>query len=687
MTSSAPRSPVDSPSAGLSRPQLANGTPRHQHSASSSGLVSNKSRRSLAALARDKVVGLAGIGTTSPQTLRSTTSSNSLQTQQQQLAAGGRPALPRNITSPPAIVAGPQTSNEPLPSMAQSSKQPPIMKPAYQGSSTQVDKTLDGRMFVKDLKDIFASMISTVKIGDHRVKFRKVEDTFMSEDAMDSLKHLTLKRVHKTNDPAAPEKAIQTIYSTTFSMGLDTARTTLQQFVDARFLEPADGKVYSLFPTQGVVWKVTSKGIQILKRWVDRNGSTSPQIDALIRKAQMSIVVLERDSETDRVSHDKTTIELVFRRMCGIDGPNLKPNTTLSDSDSVSEYVTGMIGVKMARDRRVMGKPVPYTFTGKAGCDWLLDCCTTIDRREPIELCEQFVRYGLIVPVIEDKQFIRAFPSARHFQPTKVAIYAVTEKGQRTCGWIARPPSVSSEDSAEGEHDKLKMPRDSNMSRFNMIMKDPALRMLFREHLSLSLCEENLNFYTDVQTLLRRFHELKERDEGVLTYSHNRECLATAYSKSFNRPVKSLLTFLGLYNSFLASGAPSELNIDHSLRTRLDLQMIRTDVGNDEQREQLDKIMQLIELAATSVAKLMASDSVPKFMRDPRYATIIRNHQVDQMAPQRAVSPAPSPSGGSTSTLETAPSPASTVSDKPVLSRSNTSMRAQASTAGSNPPA
>lgn len=569
--------------------------------------------------------------------------------------------------------------------MAQPNRAPPQLKPAYQGSSTQVDKTIDGRMFVKDLKDIFASMISTVKLGDHRVKFRKVADTFMSEDAMDSLKHLTLKRVHRTVDPAAPEKAIQTIYSTTFSMGMDTARTTLQQFVDARFLEAADGKMYPQFPTQGVVWQVTSKGIQILKRWVDRNGSTSNQIDMLIRKAQMNIIVLERDPETDRVSHDKTTIELVFRRMCGIDGPNLKANTALSDSDSVSEYATGMIGVKMARDRRVMGKVVPYTFTGKSGCDWLLDCCTTIDRREPRELCEQFVRYGLIAPAIEDKQFIQAFPSARQFQPTKVAIYAVTEKGQRTCGWIARPPSVSSEDSGEGEHEKLKMPRDSNMNRFNSIMKDPALRMLFREHLSLSLCEENLNFYTEVQILLKRFHELKTRDEGVLTYGHNRECLANAYSKLLDCDINLLLTVSGLYNSFLASGAPSELNIDHSLRTRLDFQMIRTDVGNDEQREQLDKIIQLIELAAVSVAKLMASDSVPKFMRDQRYATIIRNHQLDQL-PQRAMSPAPSPSGGSISTQDTAPSPASSI-EKPALSRANTSKRSQASANETKPSA
>ena len=65
----------------------------------------------------------------------------------------------------------------------------------------------------------------------------------------------------------------------------------------------------------------------------------------------------------------------------------------------------------------------------------------------------------------------------------------------------------------------------------------------------------------------------------------------------------------GLYNSFLASGAPSELNIDHALRNRMDSRMIRTDTDEDSMRESLEDVVELFELAQNTVFKLMASVS------------------------------------------------------------------------------
>lgn len=69
------------------------------------------------------------------------------------------------------------------------------------------------------------------------------------------------------------------------------------------------------------------------------------------------------------------------------------------------------------------------------------------------------------------------------------------------------------------------------------------------------------------------------------------------------------LTETGLYNSFLASGAPSELNIDHSLRNRLDSRMIRTNTDDTAMRESLEDVVELFELAQSAVFKLMASVS------------------------------------------------------------------------------
>ena len=109
----------------------------------------------------------------------------------------------------------------------------------------------------------------------------------------------------------------------------------------------------------------------------------------------------------------------------------------------------------------------------------------------------------------------------------------------------------------------------------------------------------------------------------------------------------------GLYNAFLAPGSPCELNIDHALRNSLAGRMTKA-VGDDESMfKSLQEVEQLFEMAQTSVFKLMSSvsfillsppapsprfmavrlneqqDSVPKFLRDPKYTIVLQEHDVD----------------------------------------------------------
>jgi hypothetical protein len=381
-------------------------------------------------------------------------------------------------------------------------------------------------------------------------------------------------------------------------MAKEMARSVCQRFVDARLIESAENKNMTTFVTKGAVWQLTPKGIAILQRFCGRNGINARHIEPLLKRNPMQIVALERDATTDKLMQDRATVEIIFRRFMGQEGPNLKSSTSLSDSDSVSEYATGLVGVKMARERRVLDKLVNNTFTGKAASDWLLDCCTTIDRRETYEMAELFVKWQLVAPVVEDRAYVRANPMATYFQPTKYAIYTITDRGQRVCGWIARPASINSEDSRDTSiKEKPRLTRDSNVSRLNVILKDAALRLLFREFLRQSLCEENLQFYFDVHDFTTTYRQLEkagrlDRPDAI------RETLAAAY---------------GLYNSFLASGAPSELNIDHSLRNRLDSRMIRTNTDDGSMRESLEEVVELFELAQAAVFKLMASVSELSF--------------------------------------------------------------------------
>ena len=81
-----------------------------------------------------------------------------------------------------------------------------------------------------------------------------------------------------------------------------------------------------------------------------------------------------------------------------------------------------------------------------------------------------------------------------------------------------------------------------------------------------------------------------------------------------------------LYNSFLAPGSPCELNIDHSLRNALVSRMTRFELPDSQLLATANDIVQLFDQAQTSVFKLMSADSVPKFLRKPKYAEAIRKH-------------------------------------------------------------
>ncbi|KAI7527803.1 Developmental regulator, partial [Hortaea werneckii] len=135
------------------------------------------------------------------------------------------------------------------------------------------------------------------------------------------------------------------------------------------------------------------------------------------------------------------------------------------------------------------------------------------------------------------------------------------------------------------------------------------------EYLRETHCEENLAFYVEVRSFLAEYERAK-RDTSSPRLDIIRETLASAYS---------------LYNAFLAPGSPCELNIDHNLRNALAGRMTRA-VGEDEQMlKSLDEVAVLFDQAQSSVFKLMASDSVPKFSREPKYARVLRERNLEGM--------------------------------------------------------
>ena len=209
-----------------------------------------------------------------------------------------------------------------------------------------------------------------------------------------------------------------------------------------------------------------------------------------------------------------------------------------------------------------------------------------VDRRETLELAQLFCDQGLMLP-IDNGQNAR-------FTPSKSSIYTITEKGQRVAGWVTSSKSAPRPDAQAAPRGPEGTTRDSNTNRMTIIIRDAALRLLFREFLRDTHCEENLAFYLDVRDFLANYNNAK-RHYSVPKLEIIRETLAAAYS---------------LYNAFLAPGSPCELNIDHSLRTSLAARMTRAVGDDDAMIKSLDEVATLFDQAQNSVFKLMASVSL-----------------------------------------------------------------------------
>ncbi|KAG6018832.1 hypothetical protein E4U19_006225 [Claviceps sp. Clav32 group G5] len=505
-------------------------------------------------------------------------------------------------------------------------RKPGIDKKMHQTSSRLLRMTDDERPFTRDFKDLFATLIvSLLPLSAHRVRLSKVEYTFLSEDAINNLGSLKFSQSNRMPDPKDPSRIVTTTTTTTFSMARDMARSICQRFVEARFIESADGKYQQVYNMKGSVWQLTPKGVTVLDRFCSRNGIQQKQVAELASMNSAHLVILERDQKSDKLLRDWGTVEVIFRRFIGTDGRNIKPTAATADSDSLHDYKDGLTGVKMAAERKINGRTYKDTFTGKATTDWLMDCSTIVDRREIFEIASLFVEYDLMEPVVQDRAFMLQNSGYTLFQPTKHAIYQLTTRGKNLISGSGSRGRASESENGTGSQRNI-ITRDSNTQRLEKILNDPALRLLFRENLRDTLCEENLSFYKDVGEFVRCCQAAiceVQQCPNVGSMDAIKEIMAQAY---------------GIYNGFLAPGSPCELNIDHQLRSNLATRMTKA-VGQDHTMiETLQEVTSLFEDAQNAVFKLMASDSVPKFLRNGKYEQQLRNYDLEISArvPERS---------------------------------------------------
>ena len=110
--------------------------------------------------------------------------------------------------------------------------------------------------------------------------------------------------------------------------------------------------------------------------------------------------------------------------------------------------------------------------------------------------------------------------------------------------------------------------RDSNTNRMTIIIRDPALRLLFREFLQEIHCEENLTFYLEVKRFLVDYGVAKRSQPARLDLI--RETLASAYSKKstvsslkMTTNVEQVFTMLSLLPVLHASSTSTTIFVMH----------------------------------------------------------------------------------------------------------------------------
>ncbi|KAF2848940.1 RGS-domain-containing protein [Plenodomus tracheiphilus IPT5] len=462
-----------------------------------------------------------------------------------------------------------------------------------------------------DFKDLFSTLMVSLPLTPHRVRFRMIDYTFTSDEAITNLGSLKFSQSNRMPDPKDASRVVTTTTTTTFSMAKEMARSVCQKFLEAKFIESVEGKTD--FTNKSSVWQLTPKGIHILERFCTRNGIQSAHVKAVIdsQRNPHQLVILERNLENDKLHHDEQTVEILFRRFVGTTA-----NEAASDADSIHEFSKCDIGVKLVKHRPTTSRQFEYTFHGRNAAQWLMDCTTMVDPRESVEIGSLFLQLKLIAPVDPRN-------SEHTFQPVKQVHYFITPHGERVAGWTLED-IPSGNDVVTKSRDGVT--RDSNSNRTNVIIRNPSWRLLYREFLKETMCEENLSFYLEVQEFNRQYRQAIN-DKGENKVETIRETLAAAY---------------GLYNAFLAPGSPNELNIDHGLRTQLATRMTRA-VGDDAAMLQsLNEVASLFEKAQNSIFKLMSSDSVPKFIKHPKYAPQLRG--LDAAAAQAYVAASPAPS-------------------------------------------
>ncbi|KAG1377174.1 hypothetical protein G6F61_006963 [Rhizopus arrhizus] len=179
----------------------------------------------------------------------------------------------------------------------------------------------------------------------------------------------------------------------------------------------------------------------------------------------------------------------------------------------------------------------------------------------------------------------------------------------------SRPSSIAIDNNINPQLD----PKESNSARLQIILENPKLRSSFKDFLRAHFCEENLDFWIDYNTLRRKCRN----QSPALPSQKQKDLLEDAYD---------------IWITYLAPGSSCELNVEHSLCQEMArivnsvVTVIPAYSGQGKPTilitassasQSLRMMIKLFDRVNDHICRLMASDSVPKFVKTEKYRRIM----------------------------------------------------------------
>ncbi|KAI9264832.1 regulator of G protein signaling domain-containing protein [Sporodiniella umbellata] len=354
--------------------------------------------------------------------------------------------------------------------------------------------------------------------------------------------------------------------------------------------------------------------------------------------------------------------------------PSLSAPFAMSSSVAGGETRVQLLGNYLLTLSKTNNKNLPKNlktmrtiFSSQMCCDWLLDYCMTSCREEAEMVIGEFLKYGWIE--YQDSKYNH---KDTPLKTSKTIMFAVTEKGRQTIADISKPqvtvaipqlavtantPKIQVDDQTtlreilKQDPDSLKItqttttheeekkrdevaetdPKESTSSKLHIILECPKLRSPFKEFLRANFCEENLDFWIDYTALRRRC-----RNQSPALPSHNqRDLLEDAYD---------------IWSTYLAPGSSCELNVEHSLCQEM-ARIVNSIVTvipaypgpgkptilitTSSASQSLRLMLKLFDRVNEHICRLMASDSVPKFIKTDKYQRIVESLERAERKKQR----------------------------------------------------